>query len=89
MALPRRVNGDLEHYEQSCGQGGEVLFKVPWKDVARPIRPVNLLVGLNEAGLHPTGGDTNVGKLRLLYSEFGTGKLLDGAHPSIKPSSPI
>ena len=41
------------------------LLKVPWKDVARPSGPVDLLVGLNEAGLHPTGGDHKVGNLRL------------------------
>ena len=50
------------------------LPKVAWKDVARPIGPVDLLVGL-EVGLHPTGGDTKVGNLRLLYSEVGTWKL--------------
>ena len=26
-----------------------------------------------------------MGNLRLIYSEFGTGKILDGTHPSIKP----
>ena len=61
------------------------LLHVPLCDVERPHGPVDLLVGLNEAGLHPTGGHHKVGNLRLLQSQFGTGALLDGAHPAIKP----
>ena len=65
--------------------GAVYLLKVLWKYMARPIGLVNLLVGWNEAGLHPTGGYTKIENLRLLYFEFGNGKLLDGIHPSIKP----
>ena len=36
------------------------LLKVPLRDVTRPAGPVNLLVSLNEAGLHPTHGTQNV-----------------------------
>ena len=61
------------------------LLDVPLCDVECPHGPVDLLVGLHEARLHPAGGNHKVGNLCLLQSQFGTGALLDGAHPAIKP----
>ena len=48
---------------------------------------MDLLLGTHDADLHPVLANPNkhqVGKLRLLTSKFGTGYLLDGAHPDIK-----
>jgi hypothetical protein len=61
------------------------LLHVPLCDVECPHGPIDLLVGLNEAQLHPASGKHKVGNLRLLQSQFGTGALLEGAHPAIKP----
>ena len=60
-------------------------------DIARPSGPVDLLTGIQHAGLHPTagGGEKTVGNLRLLDSRFGTGKVLDGCHPVIKAVPPM
>jgi hypothetical protein len=77
-----RITSDIEAVEV---RGVIHLLHVPLCDVERPHGPVDFLVGLNEAGLHPTGGIHKVGNLRLLQSQFGTGALLDGAHPNIKP----
>ena len=57
---------------------------IPAEDLQRPCGKVDLLCGLNQAALHPTGGETAVGNLRLLKSRFGSGWLLDGSHPKIK-----
>ena len=46
------------------------------KDVQRPNRYVDLLLGIQHAGLHPVGpkSENNVcGNLRLLESKFGSG----------------
>ena len=54
-------------------------------DVARPQGEVDLLVGIQCAGLHPTrsiGG--TVENLGLCQSKFGTGWLLEGVHPGVK-----
>ena len=48
---------------------------------------MDLLLGIQDANLHPILANPNkhrVGKLRLLTSKFGSGYLLDGAHPDIK-----
>ena len=55
--------------------------------ILRPIGDVDLLLGIHDADLHPILANPKkhqVGKLRLLTSKFGTGYLLDGAHPDIK-----
>ena len=60
-----------------------------YEEVYRPMGHVDLLVGIQEAGLHPTVPDRNVvDNLRLLESKFGTGKLLDGSHELLR-SSPV
>ena len=55
--------------------------------VERPTGEVDLLIGIQHAGMFPTLGsnkDNVSGNLRLLTSKFGTGHLLDGEHPSLK-----
>ena len=55
--------------------------------ILRPEGEVDLLLSVHDAHLHPilTNPDKHrVGKLRLLTSKFGSGYLLDGAHPEIK-----
>ena len=61
------------------------------EDVTRPCGPIDLLIGIQQASLHPTGGTGGnvVGNLRLLDSKFGTGKILDGSHPSIQMIPPV
>ena len=56
-------------------------------DIFRPKGEVDLLLGIQDADLHPILTNPKkhrVGKLRLLSSRFGTGYLLDGTHPEIK-----
>ena len=56
-------------------------------EILRPKGEVDLLLGIQDADLHPFLANPKkhrVGKLRLLSSRFGTGYLLDGAHPEIK-----
>ena len=57
---------------------------IPAEGLERPYGKVDLLCGINQAPLHPTGGEHPVGNLHLLKSRFGTGWLLDGSHPEIK-----
>ena len=55
--------------------------------IARPTGDVDLLIGINDAHLHPylaNPGKHCKGKLRLLTSRFGTGYFLDGSRPGIK-----
>ena len=55
--------------------------------IPRPPGDVDLLIGINDAHLHPyltNPGKHCKGKLCLLTSKFGTGYLLDGSHPEIK-----
>ena len=60
------------------------------KDLHKILRPegnVDLLLGIQDAKLHPFLANPNkhcVGNLCLLTSRFGTGYLLDGSHPEIK-----
>ena len=55
-------------------------------DVKRPVGPVDILVGIDRLSLHPTLV-SNVGDLSLFQSLFGTGWLLGGSDPDLKPSS--
>ena len=58
--------------------------------IARPTGDVDLLLGIQDADLHPYLAKPSKhckGKLRLLTSRFGTGYLLDGSHPEIKVTS--
>ena len=55
--------------------------------IARPTGDVDLLLGIQDADLHPYLAKPSKhckGKLRLLTSRFGTGYLLDGSHPQIR-----
>ena len=57
-----------------------------WK-IRRPTGDVDLLIGIQDARLHPylaNPAEHCKGNLRLLTSMFGTGYLLDGSHPEIK-----
>ena len=49
---------------------------------------VDLLIGTNDVRLHPYLADPHEhlkGNLRLMTSMFGTGVLIDGSHPDVKP----
>merc|ERR1711867_82993 len=62
-------------------------LKGDYSKIFRPTGDVDLLIGINNAHLHPylaNPGKHCRGKLRLLTSRFGTGYLLDGSHPGIK-----
>ena len=61
-----------------------------WK-IRRPTGDVDLLIGIQDARLHPylaNPAEHCKGNLRLLTSMFGTGFLLDGSHPEIKVEPP-
>ena len=54
-------------------------------DLQRPVGEVDLLIGIQYAGIHPWRGEeqSTHGHLRLLTSKYKTGFLLGGTHPSI------
>ena len=56
------------------------------KQVDRPKGPVDLLIGIHHAELHPTlAGKHHIrGSLRLMDSMFGSGYILDGVHEDIE-----
>ena len=59
-------------------------------DVVRPEGEIDVLIGIQYAGLFPwvDKRERDVeGNLRLLSSKFGTGRVLDGQHPLIKGRS--
>ena len=49
-------------------------------EIRRPVGSVDMLIGIHHAGLFPVV-EESVSNLRLLKSDFGTGRLLDGSHP--------
>ena len=58
-----------------------------WKHLEdRPHGEIELLVGMNQCGIHPGDVKTS-GNLKIMSSIFGNGYLLVGAHPSIKTKS--
>ena len=62
------------------------IFKnVKPSDVKRPRCKVELLVGMDNIGLHPKIVECKA-NLALFSSQFGTGKLIGGQHPTIKGS---
>ena len=63
------------------------MFGVPEVDLYRPKGRVDLLIGIHEAGLFPTCKEER-GNLRLMSSSFGSGLVLEGAHPCIKAGGP-
>ena len=68
----------------------KVFSEVNYQDILRPEGDVDLLLGIQDADLHPILANPakhQVGKLRLLTSKFGSGYLLDGAHPRIKEAA--
>ena len=68
----------------------KVFPEVNFHDISRPEGDVDLLLGIQDADLHPILANPTkhrVGKLRLLTSKFGSGYLLDGAHPEIKEAA--
>ena len=54
----------------------------------RSKRPVDILLGNNFLGLHPSGGQGRdaVGNLRAYQSQFGHGWVVAGTHSDVKPS---
>ena len=48
-------------------------------------KPLDILVGMNFFGLHPSGGEgkNRAGNLKALRSEFGSGWIIGGSHPSL------
>ena len=57
-----------------------------YDEITRPSGPVDLLIGLNHASLHPTGPVEISGDLLVMSSQFGSGKVLCGTHPDIRAS---
>ena len=57
------------------------------EQISRAVGPVDLLLGIQQAELHPVLDKSEhvVGSLRLMSSKFGTGYLLDGIHPALAP----
>ena len=65
---------------------GKLFPMIDSDKLTRPWGPVDLLVGIQMAEIHPVVKDQDrhkVGNLRLLTSQFGSGYLLDGAHEDI------
>ena len=62
------------------------MFGCRASELLRPSGQVDLLIGIQSAAIFPTVRATR-GNLRLLESQFGSGLLLDGAHPAVKPAS--
>ena len=60
------------------------MFRISTWEIQRPVGHVDLLIGIQAVAIFPTVKDMR-GNLRLLRSEFGSGLLLDGAHPKVKP----
>ena len=52
-------------------------------------RPVDILMGNNFLGEHPSGGEGRdaVGDLRAYQSQYGDGWVIAGTHPAIKSSA--
>ena len=61
------------------------MFGCRASEISRPSGQVDLLIGIQSAGIFPTVRAAR-GNLRLLSSQFGSGLLLDGAHPEVKPA---
>ena len=62
-------------------------LKGDYSKIMRPTGDVDLLIGINDAHLHPylaNPGKHCKGKLRLLASKFGTGYLLNGLTPRLR-----
>ena len=51
-------------------------------------KPLDILVGTNFFGLHPAGGTgkNQMDNLKVLNSEFGSGWIIGGSHPKLKPA---
>ena len=61
------------------------MFKCCPNDINRPSGSVDLLIGIHNASIFPKEKAIH-GNLMLLSSQFGSGMLLQGAHPSIRPA---
>ena len=53
---------------------------MPLQDIERPHGPIDNLLGLNEAALHPITTRDKIGNRRLLESRFGPGLLVGSRH---------
>ena len=58
----------------------EIFPELDLSDVTRPGATVDVLLGLESVSLHPVAIETR-GELRLMESQFGTGRVLCGALP--------
>ena len=69
----------------------DIFPQISLADVFRPTGAVDILIGIQHAGLHPSGGNNKFfsGNLRLLHSKFGSGYILDGCHPNIRFVPPV
>ena len=83
------ITGDQQPNEVDAAL--KILPAIPdYPSIMRPTGPVDLLLGIQYAGLHLLVADKTKhieGNLRLLTSEFGTGFLLDGYHPELNTRS--
>ena len=80
-----QVTADIDKMDHS--QAAAMFPEVEKIKLTRPYGSVDLLLGIHMAELFPTQMKEShrVGNLRLLSSVFGSGFMLDGAHPSVKP----
>ena len=63
-------------------------FAVNKQLIARPVGEVDLLIGIHLTEFFPVVQATNK-NLQLLKYQFGSGFLVDGAHPEIKPTGGV
>ena len=58
-----------------------------WHEIEQPSGEIELLIGMNACGLHPTDKEVS-GNLKVMSSKFGSGLMLAGTHPKIS-SQPV
>ena len=80
------ITSDIEAMDTSKLAAIFSYLEVKPEDLIRPSGPVDLLVGVNHASIHPY--DDTVprcdGELKLLRSIFGTGWVIEGHHAMIQ-----
>ena len=81
---------DICHEMETTNMGeiAKLFVKVNAKDVMRPQRKIELLIGMNYAHLHPRCIET-MGNLVLYESRFGTGKVIGGQHEMIMSKNKV
>ena len=66
----------------------ELFDDVEAKEVMRPRRNVDILIGMDHIGLHPKQTQCKE-NLAVFSSSFGTGKILGGTHPLVKGNDKV